>query len=167
VHEIAHEIVRRGHELASHGSAHRRHLLSTPGAIKQDFADAVRVHRDLLGETPRFYRPPYGQLSAVTLREARRHGMEIVLWSRWGREFAETAPGPVLRRLEPGLVRGAIVLLHDNDVSCRAGTGDLTRTTLRPLRRSLEDRGLSAVTLSRLTDAPDPAHADPRPGVRA
>jgi peptidoglycan-N-acetylglucosamine deacetylase len=149
----AQEIVRRGHEIASHGFAHRRHLLSTPRAIRRDFEMAVSVHRDTLGLSPRFYRPPYGQIAAVTLFEARRHEMEVVLWSVWGKEFAETQPEMVLRRLEPGLIRGAVVLLHDNDVSCRTGTGDLTRRTLRTLCGSLEEKGLAPVTLNQMIES--------------
>ncbi|MGH9097918.1 MAG: hypothetical protein ACRDWB_10895, partial [Acidimicrobiales bacterium] len=101
----------------------------------------------------------YGQLCAATLVEARRQGMEVILWSRWGKEFAETEPEPVLRRLEPGLVPGAILLLHDNDVSCRAGTGDLTRRVLRPLGSALREKGLSSVTLEQLL--PHPTAAPP------
>jgi peptidoglycan/xylan/chitin deacetylase (PgdA/CDA1 family) len=144
------EIAARGHEVASHGFEHRHHLFSSPRAIRLDLEMAVQAHRDILGRTPRFYRPTYGQLCAATLVEAQRQGMEVVLWSRWGKEFAESEPGPVLSRLEPGLVAGAILLLHDNDVSCPTGTGDLTRSLLKPLGRSLQDKGLTSVTLEKL-----------------
>jgi peptidoglycan/xylan/chitin deacetylase (PgdA/CDA1 family) len=163
--DFAQEIVRRGHEVASHGFLHRRHLLSTPRAIREDFSQAMNVHKDIFGHTPRFYRPPYGQLSTVTLLEARRHGMEVVLWSRWGKEFAETDPDCVRRRLEPGLVPGAVLLLHDNDVSCRPGTAELTRRTLRPLRTTLGERGLAGVTMDQLTSSGTDLH-EPRSVVR-
>jgi peptidoglycan/xylan/chitin deacetylase (PgdA/CDA1 family) len=148
------EIAARGHEVACHGFEHRHHLYSSPRTIRRDLAAAVQVHRDILGRPPRFYRPTYGQLCAATLVEARRHGMEVVLWSRWGKEFAESEPESVLRRLEPGLVPGAILLLHDNDVSCRAGTGDLTRTVLAPLATSLREKALTSVTLEQLLPRP-------------
>jgi peptidoglycan/xylan/chitin deacetylase (PgdA/CDA1 family) len=152
--EVALEIVARGHEVASHGFAHRHHLWSSPRAIRTDLEQAVQTHREILGRVPRLYRPTYGQLCAGTLFEARRQGMQVVLWSRWGKEFAETEPTPVLRRLEPGLVAGAILLLHDNDVSCRSGTGDLTRRVLRPLAESLDEKGLAAVSLEHLLRPP-------------
>lgn len=158
--DIVVEIEARGHEVASHGFEHRHHLLSSPWAIRSDLQAAVQTHRDILGRAPRFYRPTYGQLCTATLVEAQRQGMEVILWSRWGKEFAETEPEPVLRRLGPGLVPGAILLLHDNEVTCRAGTGDLTRSVLGPLRRSLEDKGLSAVTLGQLLSHP-PASTRP------
>jgi peptidoglycan/xylan/chitin deacetylase (PgdA/CDA1 family) len=155
--DVALEIVARGHELGSHGFAHRHHLLSSPRAIRTDLEQAVQTHREILGRVPRFYRPTYGQLCAGTLLEARRLGMEVVLWSRWGKEFDESEPAPVLRRLEPGLVAGAIVLLHDNDVSCRPGTGDLTRRVLGPMADALGEKGLAAVTLEHLLTPPGSA----------
>ena len=100
--DIVVEIEARGHEVASHGFEHRHHLLSSPRAIRSDLEAAVQTHRDILGRAPRFYRPTYGQLCAATLVEARRHQMEVVLWSRWGKEFVESEPGPVLRRLQFG-----------------------------------------------------------------
>ncbi|HEY1989115.1 MAG TPA: polysaccharide deacetylase family protein [Acidimicrobiales bacterium] len=151
------EIAARGHEVGCHGFEHRHHLHSSPRAIRSDLATAVQIHRDVLGRPPRFYRPTYGQLCAATLIEAQRHRMEVVLWSRWGKEFTESDPDPVLRRLEPGLVPGAILLLHDNDVSCRPGTGDLTRSVLRPLGNALREKGLSSVTLEQLLPRPTAA----------
>jgi peptidoglycan/xylan/chitin deacetylase (PgdA/CDA1 family) len=148
--DVVAEIDRRGHEVASHGFQHRHHLASSPRAIRLDLEAAVETHKEILGEAPRFYRPTYGQLCAKTLIEARRHGMEVVLWSRWGKEFAESDPERVLQRLEPGLVPGAILLLHDNDVSCPTGTGDLTRRTLPILQRSLRHEGLTAVSVGQL-----------------
>jgi peptidoglycan/xylan/chitin deacetylase (PgdA/CDA1 family) len=148
--EMGRAMVERGHEVASHGYDHFHHLLARPSAISPDVHRAVEVHQTVLGEAPRFYRPTYGQLCSATLSAARRHGLEVILWSRWGKEFAETEPQAVRRRLEPGLVPGAIVLLHDNDVSCRPGTGALTRRVLPSLADDLAERGLRAVTVGEL-----------------
>jgi peptidoglycan/xylan/chitin deacetylase (PgdA/CDA1 family) len=148
--DLAREMVRRGHEVATHGFDHRHHLLSRPRTIRRDLDAAVQAHRDILGVKPRYLRPPYGQCSTATMVEARRHGLEVVLWSRWGKEFAEREPGPVMDRLQPGVKPGAIILLHDVDVSCRPGTAALTRQTLPTLGALLEARSLTGVTLSRL-----------------
>jgi peptidoglycan/xylan/chitin deacetylase (PgdA/CDA1 family) len=153
--ELVRGMVDGGHEVATHGFAHRHHLWSSPRAIADDLGAAVATHQELVGQRPRFYRPTYGQLTAGTLVEARRHRLETVLWSRWGKEFKESRPEEVLRRLEPGLYPGAIVLLHDVDISCRAGTGALTHRTLPLIKTALESRGLQAVPLGELLDAPD------------
>ena len=76
--------------------------------------------------------------------------MEVVLWSGWGREFADEDEGRILGRLERGLRPGAILLLHDNDERCPPGTGERTRRILPALAGRLAERGLEAVTLDRL-----------------
>lgn len=148
---LAGEIARRGHEVACHGMRHVHHLLRSPGAVLADTAAAVDQLAGL-GLRPRFYRPPYGQVSAATLVGARRAGCEVVLWSAWGREFAETAPGPVLRRLVRGLRPGAVVLLHDSDAHSPAGTAERTLAVLPGLAAALDRRGLEGGPLGELLE---------------
>jgi peptidoglycan/xylan/chitin deacetylase (PgdA/CDA1 family) len=147
--ELIAEIRRRGHGIGLHGDRHEHHLLRTPRWIRRDTAAAVSV-LDRLGVQPRWYRPPYGQLTATTLVEARRHGMEVVLWSAWGREWAETEPRAVMDRLAPKLEDGAVVLLHDTDVNCPPGTAARTHAVLALLADELSRRALRAVDLDTL-----------------
>lgn len=143
------EIARRGHEVAAHGMVHAHHLLRPPGWIRRDTAEAVGL-LDALGCRPRWYRPPYGQVTTATLRAAGRLGCRVVLWSGWGREFAESEPGPVLERVLDALVPGAIVLLHDSSACARRGTAERTAAVLPAIAEGLAARGLSATTLSGL-----------------
>lgn len=152
--ELVARIDAEGHEIATHGDAHIHHLTAGPARVAADLAGAVDTHMDLLGHPPRFYRPTYGQLSLATLLSARRLGLELVLWSRWGREFAEHQPAPVLARLAPGLTPGAILLLHDTDVAARPGTAALTRQVLSPLSAMVRERAIEPVTLSELVPCP-------------
>lgn len=154
---IAKEILARGHEIGTHGFAHRHHLLSTPAAIGRDLDRAVATHEDLFGARPRFFRAPYGQVTLSSLLAARRLGLENVLWSAWGKEWAAHDTAAVLDRLEPGLGPGAIVLLHDTDVSCPAGTGDRTREILPALAARARARGLWVGTLGELLEGERPA----------
>jgi peptidoglycan/xylan/chitin deacetylase (PgdA/CDA1 family) len=143
------EIRSRGHTIGSHGHRHERHLRRSPGWIAKDLAASVEA----IGQTgarPRWYRPTYGQLTARTVLEARRNRMEVVLWSAWGREWAQPAPEPVVARLGRGLRPGAILLLHDNDVSCPPGTAARTHRALELLAGELDARGLRAVSLDDL-----------------
>lgn len=148
--ELVAEIVRRGHEVASHGMTHRHHLLSSPVAVLRDLEGSLQALQAAGAPRPRFFRPPYGQLAAATLAAARRSGVEIVLWSRWGREFA---PGPlegVRRRLESGIAPGAILLLHDSDAYAPAGTAGRTHAVLPDLAEALARRGIAARSIGAL-----------------
>lgn len=149
--QLVHETLRRGHGVGSHGYDHEHHLLRSPAWIKGDVARSVEVLEHLC-RRPRWYRPTYGQLTARTILEARRHQMEVVLWSAWGREWAESDPSAVMRRLEVHLRPGAIILLHDTDVMCPPGTAARTHATLELLAAKLKDLGLSAVSLDEVVD---------------
>jgi peptidoglycan/xylan/chitin deacetylase (PgdA/CDA1 family) len=150
--ELVSEIRRRGHGIASHGYRHEHHLLRGPGWVRRDTAAAVSG-LEALGVRPRFYRPPYGQLTARTLVEVRRHAMEVVLWSAWGREWAEPDADAVMARLSSRLEPGAILLLHDSDEIPPPGKAELTWRTLEMLAPALQQRSLRSVDLDTLLSA--------------
>jgi peptidoglycan/xylan/chitin deacetylase (PgdA/CDA1 family) len=147
--ELLAEMRRRGHAVGAHGYSHEHHLLRSPGWIRRDLAAAVAAVEEA-GTRPRWYRPSYGQLTARTVLEARRHGMEVVLWSRWGHEWGEPDAESVLARLAGGLEPGAILLLHDTDVVPPPGKAARTHEVLPMLAEALAERGLEAVTLDEL-----------------
>lgn len=150
---IVAEIVQAGHEVASHGMTHRHHLLASPGAVLADVAAGRAALQAAGAPAPRFFRPPYGQLAAASVVAARRCAMEIVLWSRWGREFTLPPAEEVVSRLVAGLRPGAILLLHDSDTHCPLGTASLTHAVLPALAAALAERHLATVTLGHLTGA--------------
>jgi peptidoglycan/xylan/chitin deacetylase (PgdA/CDA1 family) len=146
------EIRSRGHSVGAHGQRHEHHLWRSPQWIRHDTAQSVESLRDATGERPRWYRPPYGQLTARTILEARRNGMELVLWTRWGYEFKDHDTASVLARLETGMMPGAVLLLHDSDVECEPGTAARTHRLLPHLAEAIAERGLRTVTLDEMLE---------------
>jgi peptidoglycan/xylan/chitin deacetylase (PgdA/CDA1 family) len=147
--DIVREIADRGHEVGTHGYRHVRHPTRGAGWIVEDTSRAVFVLEEA-GVDPSFYRPPYGLLTGASLLAARRFGLETVLWTAWGREWADRDLGSITRRLERRLRPGAIVLLHDSDGQAPAGTAARARAVLARLAGAIEERGLRAVTLPEL-----------------
>ena len=68
---LAAEVAGAGHEVAVHGWAHRYTVLRGPRAVADDLARARDAVAGATGAQPRFYRPPYGVLSAGALAAAR------------------------------------------------------------------------------------------------
>jgi peptidoglycan-N-acetylglucosamine deacetylase len=80
--------------------------------------------------------------------------VELVHWSAWGREWDEPDGDAVAARVRDGLEPGAIVLLHDSDVTSPPGTVDRMLDALGAIAGDLRTRDLSAVTLSDLVPCP-------------
>jgi peptidoglycan-N-acetylglucosamine deacetylase len=147
--QLVDEILRRGHEVETHGYLHRHHLARSPRWVLHDLRQARDVMRNL-GVQPRWYRPSYGQASGSTLVLARALGLRPVLWSAWGREWATDDPGAVAARISRRLRSGSIVLLHDSDDH---GPEGMWRTGLGALERvaeHLEQCRLQAMTIDEL-----------------
>ena len=82
--------------------------------------------------------------------EARRHGLRLVLWSAWGREWDEPDSAGVAARVATGLAPGAIVLLHDADLGSPKGSAQRAADALDPIAENLHLRGYQALTLDEL-----------------
>lgn len=64
---VVRDIVAQGHELASHGQAHRRATEQSPAAFEQDIVRAKAVLEDLSGTAVRGYRAPSFSISRENL----------------------------------------------------------------------------------------------------
>jgi peptidoglycan-N-acetylglucosamine deacetylase len=147
--ELVSEISRRGHQVESHGYRHDHHFARTPGWVRADLDWAVEA-LEQVGVRPRWFRPPFGQTTGATMVHARRHGLRLVLWSAWGREWDEPDAISVAARVRTGIGPGGIVLLHDADVQSPPGSSRRATEALGPIAEDLHRQGLQALTLDRL-----------------
>jgi peptidoglycan/xylan/chitin deacetylase (PgdA/CDA1 family) len=146
---LVREIVERGHQVGTHGYEHRHHLGASPRWVQTDLDRAIDT-LGAVGVVPRWFRPPYGQVSAGTVLAARRRGLGLALWSAWGREWAAPDPAAVITQVRRGLGPGAVVLLHDSDMSSPPGSARRALVALGPLSEDVADAGLIPVTLDEL-----------------
>ncbi len=164
--DVVQEIAHRGHEIGIHGYNHVAHLLRPPWWIWQDVARAKqqveealdqhgidypdKVDRlDNLGHV-RWFRPPKGVITGTTLMAAKYYGLDIVLWSAWGKEWTTSDPMQVASRVIHRLSDGLIVLLHDADTTSPPGTWEVAYEALPRIVEEAHNRNLQPVTLSEL-----------------
>lgn len=147
--DLVTEIARRGHAVGTHGHTHGHHLAHGPGWVRRDLDTAASV-METSSVPVRWFRPPYGQVTAATLVLARRQGWMPVLWSAWGREWATRDARMVAERVRRRLEPGAIVLLHDSDRYGRQGMWRTVRDALGRISEDLDERGLRTVSLDTL-----------------
>jgi peptidoglycan/xylan/chitin deacetylase (PgdA/CDA1 family) len=146
---LAAEVADAGHEVAVHGYSHASHLRRTPHAVRDDVSRALDVIALSTGRVPRFFRPPYGSVSWGTLSAARRVGLQLVLWSTWGRDWRDgVTAAEVVDDVARNLTPGATVLLHDSDCTSAPGSWRATVAAMGDLAALFEDRGLEVGPLA-------------------
>ncbi|HUS64258.1 MAG TPA: polysaccharide deacetylase family protein [Kofleriaceae bacterium] len=140
--EGVYEMIRRGHEVASHGYSHKRFTLMTRGELDDelDRTDALlpvsRAPRPLL-------RPPQGATNLRSLVRCARRGYTTVLWSLDSDDCRTEDPRVVAERCAPERVTpGEIVLLHEGQ--------RWTLEALPQLLAGLSGAGYALVTVGEL-----------------
>lgn len=119
---LARELVAQGHEVAVHGWDHRNLALRGPSSTRRQIENGAAIVAEEAGQTPTWWRPPYGVLTTAGLLSARHAGLTPVLWGSWGRDWRATATAStVTADVAAGFHPGSTVLLHDS--SCTATPG--------------------------------------------
>ncbi len=145
---LTREIAARGHEVATHGHLHESHFRHSPAWVGADLHRSIEAFAEAGLAPPRWFRPPYGHVTAGTLVHAHRNGLPVVLWSAMGKEWVESSAAAVARRVESSLSPGAIVLLHDAEIN--AGSAGRVVEALPHIATTLDEQGWSASTLGEL-----------------
>jgi peptidoglycan/xylan/chitin deacetylase (PgdA/CDA1 family) len=147
--DVAAQVVADGHEVASHGDDHRLLAFSPPQEVRRQLFAAERSVERATGIAPApFFRPPHGVRSPWLTREAKRLGYRVCAWR--GRVFDTAEPGTdvIVKRVDPLLRPGAIVLLHDGDGSGLGASRAQTVEALPAILDRAEALGLRSVTVS-------------------
>jgi peptidoglycan/xylan/chitin deacetylase (PgdA/CDA1 family) len=146
---LGRELVAAGHEVAVHGWAHRCLLWRTPAATVDDISYARDFIADTTGSAPRWYRPPYGVLTAAALHACRRLRLRPLLWTTWGRDWrAAATPSSIVDTVTRRLTGGGTVLLHDSDCTSAPGSWQRTLAALPRIIDSARDLGLTVGPLA-------------------
>jgi peptidoglycan/xylan/chitin deacetylase (PgdA/CDA1 family) len=141
--EVARSIVAAGHEVGVHGYEHHNHLTRSGRWARDDLGRACGRITAATGARPRWFRPPYGVLSAGSVRAAAQLDLTPVLWTSWGRDWEGPPADQVLGHLLRSLDDGGTVLLHDSDCTSRPGAWRSAVEVLAPLATELDRRGLA------------------------
>ena len=146
---VAREVRAAGHEIGNHSYAHPLFCFRSPSFVENDLSraqDAIGRHT---GETPVWFRAPFGVRWFGMSAAQRRLGLTGVMWTVIGYDWklkADAIVDVVSRRAS----NGAILCLHDGrELQARPDIG-VTVEAVRCLLPALTDRGYHFETLSRL-----------------
>jgi peptidoglycan-N-acetylglucosamine deacetylase len=109
---IISSMLEEGHRVEFHCTEHVRHTHRSRREVEVDTRDGLNTLRRV-GIEPRFWRPPWGVLAPWTEKVAEGFGLRLAPWSADTRDWRGDPARQMLRRIEPLLGPGSIVLMHD------------------------------------------------------
>lgn len=152
--ELIRRMLSEGHDVGLHGGDHRRLTRLARSELEPSIATAVRRLTVLTGESPRYFRPPYGSQDLRSYIAARRCGMNVVVWSADCEDWEQHPESVIARRAIEAASPGGVLLLHDSLAADPESPGSdpvLDREKIADLVvAGLRARGLRAVSVSEL-----------------
>jgi peptidoglycan/xylan/chitin deacetylase (PgdA/CDA1 family) len=118
--EVIHRALAEGHEVELHGIDHARLTDVSGREAVHRIRTARRRLEAITGLPVRYYRPTYGAIGLAAFAGVRALGLQTVIWSAWGRDWADAPAQVIADRVVGALHPGAIVLLHDTTDDAQA-----------------------------------------------
>ncbi|SHG76276.1 polysaccharide deacetylase family protein [Streptoalloteichus hindustanus] len=125
--------VAAGMWLGNHSWSHPHLTKVDPAELTKQLAETQRVTREIVGQTPTLFRPPYGDTNAAVEAEARRQGMAQVMWTVDTWDWAGVSTEKIVKAASTAKA-GGIILMHDGHRN--------TLAAVVPIVRDLRARGL-------------------------
>jgi polysaccharide deacetylase family sporulation protein PdaB len=139
--EYVRKIAAAGHEIGNHSYAHAHMNSLTPDQIRADLSRNHAMIRDLTGQEPDLFRPPYGEYGNKLIEEAKQMGYHIIQWSIDSLDWKDVSAAFMVERVLQANP-GDIVLFHN--------AGKHTPEAVAQLLPELKRRGFAVVPVSEL-----------------
>ncbi|WP_433269258.1 polysaccharide deacetylase family protein [Actinosynnema sp. CS-041913] len=110
--DLVRATARAGMWLGNHTWSHPFLTRATPDELSKEIASTQDELRRITGRVPTLFRPPYGDTNAAVAAEARRQGLDQVLWTVDTRDWT-SPPTEEIVRSATSATAGGIVLMHD------------------------------------------------------
>ncbi|MEI2821296.1 MAG: polysaccharide deacetylase family protein [Marmoricola sp.] len=131
--------VREGHQVGNHSWSHTELTKVSAATARSEFDRTDALLKRLIGDAPRFVRPPYGSTNATVAQAAKR---PMIMWNVDTIDWKTHNPASTLAEVKRSTKRGSIVLMHDVQPS--------TAQALPKVIEVLRKRGFHFVTLDEL-----------------
>jgi len=147
--QVAGEVAAAGHDIGNHSDSHPLFCFRSPSFLYDEVSRAQEAIHTATGETPAFFRAPYGVRWFGLRRVQQRLGLLGVMWTAIGLDWKRQAEGIVARLLR-GARNGAILCLHDGRTTQTKPDIRETVEAVRRLTPALLERGFRFETISKL-----------------
>lgn len=146
-HDLAAEVVRRGHAVGCHGFRHEAMDRRTADEVREDLQRALDSIEAACGLRPAAFRPPYGRLGEEAHHAVGELGLELVWWSAWGMDWEQLGAERIVELVRRDLLPGAVVLLHDSPRYGHRSSARPTAEAIPALVDAASQKGLEPVLI--------------------
>ena len=115
--EEAKAIYEAGHEVATHSNTHKHLTQLSAYQGYEQITIPIQEAEELLGVTPRLFRPPYGEYNKYITGISRAEGMQVIMWGpTYHDSTGKYTEKQIMSLATTGndYKPGVIVLCHDN-----------------------------------------------------
>lgn len=117
--ELVRRVAAEGHLIGNHSWDHPNLAVTAASKVREELAGTSDTLEQIMGESVRYFRPPFGARRPAVFRIARELGLSVVTWnamtSDWSETSADRIAGELTKKID-GLARrgrAANVVLHD------------------------------------------------------
>lgn len=143
--DLVESIAAHGHAIGSHSLSHKIMPLLTLREIESEIHRANIIFRELVGYTPKLFRPPYGLVDKRAARYLEELQMKIVYWGAVPEDWDNIGGQRVAHRVLRRLTDGTIVVLHE-----QKRIAEQTLAATKEIIRVGKQRGFTFKTLETL-----------------
>lgn len=127
--DLVRRIAAEGHAIGNHTYSHPLFYFKRRSVIDAELDRTQAVIRQLIGNLPRLFRPPYGVRWFGLFPALRERGLTDVQWSDTGYDWIRRhSPSDIARKALARLEPGAVILLHDGREPRAPGEVDASTT---------------------------------------
>ncbi|MCM3748251.1 polysaccharide deacetylase family protein [Paenibacillus pasadenensis] len=151
--DMVQRIVAEGHAVGNHSYDHTSYASLSMSEFKDQVERTNKLLHSQLGFTPRFIRPPYGEILPEQLLWTQSRGYYVVNWNVDTEDWKGLGPDQILRNVRRTLGPGSIILQHAG-----GGIGEDLSGTVKALPRLiqlLKQKNYELVTVPELLGKPE------------
>jgi len=148
--ELLRETQKQGHLIGNHSGKHTYGMLPRLNrTILRDINDTNDAITAVIGQTPTFYRPPFGFRTPWGARLIHNAGYNIVTWDNITTDYWGLATDKLVRNILAQARPGGIIVMHDGAEGAARGTSHVPEA-LPIILDTLKQQGYRFVLLDEL-----------------
>ncbi|HHT49845.1 MAG TPA: polysaccharide deacetylase family protein [Firmicutes bacterium] len=140
--EMVKKIAAEGHELANHSYSHPHMNNLSEREIAHELNRTHQLIKELSGQNPTLFRPPFGEYNNKVIETARACGYTTIIWDVDSLDWKDLTAQAMLERILARIKTGSIILFHN--------AGKNTPEAVARLLPILKGQGFTIIPISEL-----------------